>query len=72
MGVVAGLAILASAPVIVTTGIIVLAGILLNCTLNVLDEKTGLSNALKEKLRDYIHHHKNYDYGFDSPYFDSF
>lgn len=72
IGVVAGLAILSSAPVIVTTGIIVLMGILFNCTLNVLDEKTGLSVALKEKLRDYIHHHKNYDYGFDSPYFDSF
>lgn len=72
IGVVAGVLTLISAPIIVAIGFIVAIGIGLNIGLNIIDDKLGLSNALKEKLRDYIHHHKNYDYGFDSPYFDSF
>ncbi|HCD1253506.1 TPA: hypothetical protein JD854_RS00325 [Citrobacter amalonaticus] len=72
IGVVAGVLILISAPIIVAIGFIVAIGIGLNIGLNIIDDKLGLSNALKGKFRDYIHHHKNYDYGFDSPYFDSF
>jgi len=51
IGVVGGIVVLFSLPVIVTTGTIIVAGVALNIGLNVLDEKLDLSASLKEKLR---------------------
>ncbi|EMB4339817.1 hypothetical protein I5462_16955 [Citrobacter freundii] len=74
IGIIGGIAILFSAPIFLTTVCIIISGFALNAKLNSLDENTGLSNSLKEKLRTYILHNKNRidNYGFDSPYFYSF
>lgn len=67
-----GLLVLFSAPVIVTGTILVALGLALNIGLNIIDDEIGLSKNLKITLRDYIHNHRNYDYGFNSPNFYSF
>ncbi|HED2611696.1 TPA: hypothetical protein R4Y77_003075 [Citrobacter koseri] len=74
IGVIGGIAILFSAPILFTTVCIVISGFVLNAKLNSLDENAGLSDSLKEKLRDYIFHHKHTIeyYDFNSPYFYSF
>ncbi|RJT22368.1 hypothetical protein [Buttiauxella izardii] len=51
IGVVGGIAVLASSPIALTAAIIIIAGIALNKGLNVLDDKLGLSASLKVKLR---------------------
>lgn len=70
--VITGLLVLFSAPVIVTGTILVALGLALNIGLNIIDDEIGLSKNLKITLRDYIHNHRNYDYGFNSPNFYSF
>ena len=74
IGVIGGIAILFSAPILFTTVCIVISGLVLNAKLNSLDENAGLSDSLKEKLRDYIFHHKHTIeyYDFNSPYLYSF
>ncbi|MDU3848031.1 MAG: hypothetical protein E7G74_08910 [Citrobacter koseri] len=74
IGVIGGIAILFSAPILFTTVCIVISGFVLNAKLNSLDENAGLSDSLKEKLRDYIFHHKHTIeyYDFNSPYLYSF
>lgn len=51
VGVVGGVFVLLGAPVIVTTSVVIIAGIALNIGLNALDDQLGLSASLKEKLR---------------------
>lgn len=72
IGLVAGVLALMSSPVIVTTTIIVVMGLIFNNRLNVIDEKAGLSSELKNKLRDYTFNHKHYDCGSSHPNFYSF
>ena len=48
---VGGIAILLSAPIVLTTFFIIAIGISLNVGLNTLDNEMGLSASLKEKLR---------------------
>ena len=74
IGVIGGLLSIASAPIIITIFFVIVSGLVLNSGLNSLDENTGLSNSLKERLRDYVLHNKNRigNYGFNSPYFYSF
>ncbi|HCQ7756038.1 hypothetical protein [Citrobacter sp. 50677481] len=68
IGLVAGVLALMSLPIIVTTGFIIAIGIGLNIGLNILDDKLGLSNELKGKVRDYtLHHIKSCNYEFPSP-----
>ena len=67
-----GLLALFSAPVIVTGSILVALGLVLNIGSNIIDDETGLSKDLKSKLRNYMHDHRSYDYGFNSPNFYSF
>ena len=61
-----------SVPVVITTLGIIIVGLFFNYELNDLDDKIGLSVSLKNKLRDYLHHSKHENYGFNSPYFYSF
>ncbi|WP_042286426.1 hypothetical protein [Citrobacter sedlakii] len=72
IGLVAGVLALLSSPVIVTTTIIVVMGLIFNNRLNIIDEKAGLSSELKNKLRDYTFNHKHYDCGSSHPNFYSF
>lgn len=72
IGLVAGVLALLSSPVIVTTTIIVVMGLIFNSRLNIIDEKAGLSSELKNKLRDYTFNHKHYDCGSSHPNFYSF
>ncbi|EHG7611137.1 hypothetical protein J5Y28_000867 [Citrobacter sedlakii] len=72
IGLVAGVLALMSSPVIVTTTIIVVMGLIFNNRLNIIDEKAGLSSELKNKLRDYTFNHKHYDCGSSHPNFYSF
>ncbi|RJT46794.1 hypothetical protein [Rahnella woolbedingensis] len=51
IGVIAGALTLGSAPVVLIAGIVIIAGVYLNIKLNKLDDKQGLSESLKEKLR---------------------
>lgn len=59
LGVVAGGLALLGTSIILTTGIIVLMGLGLNLGLNSLDDSVELSVTLKNKLRHYLHIHKN-------------
>lgn len=73
IGLVAGVLALMSLPIIVTTGFIIAIGIGINIGLNILDDKLGLSNELKGKVRDYtLHHIKSCNYEFPSPDFHSY
>ena len=54
IGVVGLMLTLISTPVIVTTGIIILAGVSLNRTLNILDEQNGWSYRFKEQINELL------------------
>lgn len=53
IGVVGGIMTLFSFPIVLTIGLIVIVGLILNNQLNKYDENLGLSASLKEKLRDF-------------------
>ncbi|EAZ4760131.1 hypothetical protein CB020_12195 [Salmonella enterica] len=74
IGIFAGGLTLVSAPIIVTTFIIVALGLFLNNRLNYIDDETGLSTELKTRIRDYFRkmERRGPDYGFNSQYFYSF
>ncbi|EBO9259092.1 hypothetical protein R258_10485 [Salmonella enterica] len=74
IGIFAGGLTLVSAPIIVTTFVIVALGLFLNNRLNYIDDETGLSTELKTRIRDYFRkmERRGPDYGFNSQYFYSF
>ncbi|EAB9747593.1 hypothetical protein DTV46_00385 [Salmonella enterica subsp. salamae] len=74
IGIFAGGLTLVSAPIIVTTFIIVALGLFLNNRLNYIDDETGLFTELKTRIRDYFRkmERRGPDYGFNSQYFYSF
>ncbi|EKR2073502.1 TPA_asm: hypothetical protein G0D74_00990 [Salmonella enterica subsp. salamae] len=74
IGIFAGGLTLVSAPIIVTTFIIVALGLFLNNRLNYIDDETGLSTELKTRIRDYFRkmERRGPDYGFNSQYLYSF
>lgn len=71
IGVVGGLLVLASSPVVISTLIIIGLGILLNIGLNLTDEHLGLSIELKNKIREALNNEKKmsqWDYNHLSPF----
>ncbi|KNC93621.1 hypothetical protein [Trabulsiella odontotermitis] len=53
IGAIGGVMTLFSVPIVLTIGLIVIVGLILNNQLNKYDEDFGLSGALKEKIRDF-------------------
>lgn len=74
IGIFAGGLTLVSAPIIVTTFVIVALGLFINNRLNYIDDETGLSTELKNIIRNYFRkiERRGPDYGFNSQYFYSF